>query len=152
MRDAFDARGFLHHLLSVGDVRLEGLGGEPEIRDVYRSLRARALTYDRAEPQPGDLVFFHNTVDENEDGRQNDWYSLAGVVESVDGSATVTVILPIEGEVTRRVMNLDRPEVRRAEGGGAVLNDVLRTKRLDDPPYTQYLAGELYAGFAALPE
>jgi len=152
MRDAFDARGFLHHLLSVGEVRLAGIGGEPELRDVYRALRSQALTYDRSAPQPGDLVFFHNTADDNGDGRQNDWYSLAGVVESVDGEGTITVILPVEGEVGRRSLNLDRPEVRRLESTGAVLNDVLRTKRLDDPPYTQYLAGELYAGFAALPD
>lgn len=152
MRDAFDPRGFLHHLLSVGDIRLSGLDAEPTIRDVYRALRAQQLTYDRSTPQPGDLVFFHNTEDTNGDGRQNDWYSLVGVVEAVEEGGTVTLILPVEGEVARRAMNLERPEVRRMEASGAILNDVLRQKRLDDPAYTQYLAGELYAGFAALPE
>ena len=151
MRDAFDARGFLHHLLEVGDVRLPGVKSKPLVRDVYRALRSQHLTYDRKDPQPGDLVFFHNTVDANEDGRQNDWYSLVGVVEAVGEDGTIALILPLDGEVSRRVMNLRHPEARRLESSGAVLNDVLRQKRLDDPPYAQYLAGELYAGFAALP-
>lgn len=43
-----------------------------------------------------------------------------------------------------------RPEVRRDESAGVTLNSVLRSKRMSDPEYTQYLAGELFAGFASL--
>ena len=135
----------------MGDVRLPGVKSKPQVREVYRALRAERLTYDRKDPQPGDLVFFHNTVDANGDGRQNDWYSLVGVVEEVRGDGTIAFILPVDGEISRRVMNLKHPEARRLETSGPILNDVLRQKRLDDPPYAQYLAGELYAGFAALP-
>ncbi len=151
LRGAFDARGYVHHLLEAGDVRLSGISAKPSIRDVFRALQAQHLTYDRSEPAAGDLVFFHNTEDQNRDGRQNDWYSLAGVVETVAADGTVTAILPSGGAIVRRVMNLRTPEIRRAGETGPIVNDVLRKKRLDDPPYTQYLAGELYAGFAAVP-
>lgn len=151
VRQGFDGRGFLHHLLQAGDIRLSGIKSKPSIREVYRALQTKKLTYDRNDPAVGDLVFFHNTEDQNRDGRQNDWYSLVGVVEEAKPDGTITVILPVGAEIVRKVMNLRMPEVRRADTGGAIVNDVLRKKRLDDPPYTQYLTGELFAGFAAVP-
>ena len=151
-KSAFDAEGFLHHILEAGAVRLEGVGARPSIRDVFRALQASRRTYDRNDPVPGDLVFFHNTHESQGGGSGNHWYSLVGVVETVASSGTITVIVPWRGEVVRRSMNLGQPEVWRVASDGPVLNDVLREKKLGDSPNNQYLAGELYAGFAALPD
>jgi hypothetical protein len=113
-------------------------------------LRKAGKVYDKEIPNAGDLVFFHNTSDRNKDHRNNDWYSMIGIVEKVDDDGSVTFITFSFGQVKRFVMNLYHPQVRREEKTGKVLNDFLRIKRLDDPEYTQYLSGELYAGFGAL--
>lgn len=150
MREAFDGRSFVHHILQVADTDI-GVAGKPPLDEVYRALKARALTFNDKQPKPGDLVFFHNTDDANRDGRPNDWYTLGGVVEGVAPDGTVTVIVPDAGEICRRVMNPAKPDVYRDGASGPVVNDILRPKRLDDAPATQYLAGTLFAGFATLP-
>lgn len=150
IRDDFDGGTFIAHVLKVSGVELPVEYGDNYLRDVYKHLKAKGLAYDGEAPSPGDLVFFHNTEDKNGDGRNNDWYSLCGVVKGLDDSGSVVLIAVVRGEVQELVMNLGRPEVRRDERSSAYLNSFLRTKSLSDPEYTQYLAGELYAGFASV--
>lgn len=150
IRDDFDGASFIAHVMKVSGVEHPVDYGDAYLRDLYKHLKAKGLTYDGETPLPGDLVFFHNTADTNGDGRNNDWYSLCGVVKSVDEDGTVAFIAVVRGEVQELLMNLGRPEVRRDESKAAYLNSFLRPKSLTDPEYTQYLAGELYAGFATV--
>ena len=150
IRDDFDGASLIAHVLKVSGVEHPVEFGDTYLRDLYKHLKAKGLAYDGESPLPGDLVFFHNTADANGDGRNNDWYSLCGVVKTVDEHGTVTFIAVVRGEVQELVLNLGRPEVRRDESRGAYLNSFLRSKSLSDPEYTQYLGGELYAGFASV--
>ncbi|NUN16673.1 MAG: hypothetical protein HUU55_23860 [Myxococcales bacterium] len=150
IRDDFAPDSFVRHLLAVINYRPKVVDTSDWLKEFYKELRTMGKTYDRQVPKVGDLVFFHNTDDRNNDGRNNDWYSSCGVVKSVDPSGTVSFIAYANGQVQELVMSLGRPEVRRDESAGVTLNSVLRSKRMSDPEYTQYLAGELFAGFASL--
>ena len=118
---------------------------------LYKTLRNQGLSFETESPEVGDLVFFHNTFDANKDGRNNDWYSTCGVVTSVGGNEVIEFVAPVNGKVGTFSLTVGRPEVRRDESSRQTLNSFLRSKSLSDPEYTQYLAGELFAGFASLP-
>ena len=78
----------------------------------------------------------------------NDWYTHVGLVEYVEEAGTISVLSYIDGEVSRLIMNLDNPS--DLEVDGVAHNTRLREPSDDDPPYSEYLAGELFAGFASL--
>lgn len=120
------------------------------VRDLFVRLRRQKKTFEEGSPRVGDLVFFHNTRDLNGDNRNNDWYTSVGVVSKLDDDGTVLFIGPGTRDVQEMRLNLVRPRTRRDEKRQAVLNDYVRPKRLSDPSVTQYLAGELFAGFGRL--
>ncbi|MFT6399612.1 MAG: hypothetical protein ACJAYU_004381 [Bradymonadia bacterium] len=116
--------------------------------DVYRFVSENGTIYHDPRPAVGDLAFFHNTFDSNSDRRPNDWYTHVGIVESVTEENTVTVLSFVDGEVGRLYLNLENPSDESR--GRATVNTPLRQTRRDDPEHTQYLAGELFAGFGSL--
>lgn len=121
---------------------------QPSVVDIYRYAQAAGVVYHSPRPAIGDIVFFHNTWDRNSDGRQNDWYTHIGIVESTDESGTISFLAYEDGAVRRRWMNLESPEVELQ--AGQTLNSVLRTASRGESSSTQRLAGELFAGFANL--
>lgn len=141
---------FIIDVLKENRVSVPTTGNGTAIQGMYYALKRRKQVYDKDLPRPGDLVFFHNTADTNKDNRNNDWYSLIGIVEKIDADSTVSFVALHFGKIQRLSMNLKSPQVRRNEKKGKVINAFLRIKRMDDPEYTQYLAGELYAGFGTL--
>jgi hypothetical protein len=96
-----------------------------------------------ARPRPGDLAFFHHTYDRNHDGRPNDRFTHVALVEAVDGQR-VTLLHRGSAGVERIRMDLSRPADPRA-------NDPVRKPGRRDAPGTRVLAGELFAGFGAVP-
>jgi len=108
--------------------------------------RARALKALKAQPAPGDLVFFRQTYDRNRDGRLNDGLTHVGVVESVDEEGTVTFIHRVGGGVKRGHLNVRNPHARK-DAEGHVLNDWLRNAQGKAPAR---LTGELFAGYASV--
>lgn len=121
----------------------------PSIVDIYRYTQHAGTIYHAAQPAVGDLVFFHNTFDRNGDGRNNDWYTHIGVVESVDNDGDIFVLSYLDGQVARTHLNLESPNAS-TDDDGDVINTVMRRRSENDPPYTQYLASELCAGFGSL--
>lgn len=119
-----------------------------DIPAMYRHCRENAETFQSRAPAAGDLAFFHNVADANDDGRANDWYTHVALVEDVDDSDTVQFLGYRNGSVQSFSMNLDDPD--QAERNGETINSKLRPERDSDPPYTQYLAGQLFAGYCAL--
>ncbi len=150
VRTPFDEARFLAHLLSAADLALaSGDSGETYIRSVREQLAAQGGVFGAAgNPRAGDLVFFANTFDRDADGRPDDWFTMAAVVESVtDGD--IVFIGVFQGEVRRMHMNLSRPSAAD-DGSGELLNSALRDQSLSDRPFTKYLAGELFAEFGRL--
>ena len=114
---------------------------------LYRKCRANHAVYTEGPPAAGDLVFFHNTVDANRDGRNNDWYTHVGLVESTR-NGVVSVLSYRQGSVQSFRMSLEHAAKQRHDG--RVVNARIRPEQSDDPPYTQYLAGQLFAGYCGL--
>ena len=96
--------------------------------------------------QPGDLVFFDNTWDFNEDGLVNDPLTHVGIVEAVESDGTIVFISRVAGAVERYRMNVAQPHLHRSPNG-RVLNDYMRRKHWRDGEQTAYLTGELFAAF-----
>lgn len=90
----------------------------------------------------GDLVFFHNVSDINADGRNNDWYTFVGVIESKT-SEVYTIQGVLGGSLGKHTMRLAKNEPTDASSR-------LREPSASDPPFTQYHTSELFAGFCGL--
>ena len=146
-----DPEGFATHLLQVNDLDVPTKGRQSVVKAIYEHLnQTDQLLEGSVEPVAGDIVFFHNTYDRDEDQRADDWFTLLGVVERVDGDGTVQFISFYDGKIQRLHLNLDRPSTARAELADKVLNSTIREKKLSDRPYTSYLSGELFASFGRL--
>ncbi len=136
---ASTAAAYAHAVLSVNDVELPDEARE-SIPELYRQCRAAGGLYHSNQPNVGDLVFFHNTYDANQDGRNNDWYTLVGIIEGGNSRGGVDFLAFHEGRVQRLQINLDAV-------GDRASNSRLRQESAEDPPFTQYLSGQLFAGY-----
>lgn len=112
---------------------------------LFRECKKRGKIYHSSQPAVGDIVFFHNTDDYNGDGRNNDWYTHAAIVESHEDGGRLALLGYRDGEVHRFMMDLQSPDAAM-DRHGETANAQLRPKRAEDPPFTQYLAGQLFAG------
>jgi surface antigen len=124
--------------------------GNDGVADLYAAVKRSGTLYHATRPAVGDVAFFHNTFDRNSDGRNNDWYTHAGLVESVDDDGTITILSYLDGKVANIVINLENPKLDVDERTGKVWNTPLRPARKADPAFTQRLGGQLFAGFGNL--
>jgi hypothetical protein len=121
--------------------------GKPNgVRLIYEHVRKYGRVHQGPAVRPGDLVFFDNTWDANEDGMFNDLLTHVGVVEGVEPDGTVVFISRVSHAVERYRMNLRVPNTVRASDGRTV-NDYLRRRKSGEP--AGYLASHLFAGFGA---
>lgn len=137
------AAGYVVAVYEANEVPL-GNAAAGSIADLYRKAQQTGTIYHSSRPAVGDLIFFHNTFDRNADGRQNDWYSHVGIVESVDEQGTIALLSYLGGKVGRTFMNLESPAL--AERAGKTLN----TRMKAESTGSEFLAGKLFAGFASL--
>jgi len=114
---------------------------------IYRFAQARGRVFTGGHPLPGDLVFFRNTYDRNEDGRDNDGLTHVGLVDAVDSDETVWVIHRVQRGVVRYRMNLRHPEARIDPRTGVPVNDYLRAAGGGRPAV---LTAQLFAAYATL--
>ncbi len=117
----------------------------PSIAELYQYAFEKKLVYQSTSPAIGDLVFFHNTLDRNRDGRWNDWHTLVGVVESVDSDQTISILIYRTDHIERISMNLKYPELDKGKKG-QILNTQLRPNEGAQKGTT----AKLFAGFANL--
>jgi hypothetical protein len=134
-----DCSSFVRRVMREADV---DLGPLPSASSMSESLHLVSRTV--RTPQPGDLVFFHDTYDRNRDGKLGDRWTHVALVEAVDGDEVRILHRGGKGIIQLR-MNLARPH---DEAG----NDPVRAKRRDDPPGTRYLTAELFAGYGSVVE
>jgi hypothetical protein len=113
---------------------------------IYNHVRRHGRLHKGPKAHPGDLVFFNNTWDSNDDGRVNDPITHVGVVERVEQDGTVVFISRVSRAIERYRMNLTKPHKHKSRNG-RLLNDFMRRKRRSDPDNTRYLTGQLFAGF-----
>ena len=137
--------GYLEAVYERAGVSLQG---GPD--DLWARGQSLGALHHRAHPEPGDIAFFDNTFDRNQNGAFDDPLTHVAVVLSVDSLGT---ILMAHGGSSRGrstfSMNLSAPDVRRTDEG-RTLNDYLRPHLPSDPPNTQYLSSQLFRGFATV--
>jgi hypothetical protein len=112
--------------------------------------RARDLdvVHRRKRPAAGDVAFFDNTYDRDDNGRYDDLLTHVAVVLEVarDG----TILLAHDGTSqgkTTLTMNLLHP-TEDTSPDGRRWNQALRSRRASDGPQVRYRAAELWHGFA----
>jgi hypothetical protein len=140
-----DCSGFVMAVLDRAGMPISG-----NTASIYAWADERGAVHHRKRPHPGDLVFFDDTYDRNDNHRNDDPLSHIAVVLEVEENGTILMAHDgtSRGRTTLR-MNLESPGLRSAEDG-AVLNDWLRARRDSDPKGTRYLAGELWRAFATV--
>ena len=139
-----DCSGFVRLVYASEGIDLSRL---PTRASIVQAMYVRARengALREGSPMPGDLVFFRNTYDRNRDGRRNDGLTHVGIVEAVDDDGTVTFVHRGGSGIVRAHLNLESPKTFRDRD--ETLNDVMRRK---SKLSRAYLAGELFAGYAA---
>lgn len=128
-----------------------GLGGiikhrdENDVKAIYRYVQTYGKIH-REKPEPGDLVFFHNTYDRSRDGRMRDALTHVGIVEKIEGT-TVSFIHHLGQSIIRSRMNLSYPKATFDPRGQTRINHILRKPQGKHRAYT---AAELFAGYGRL--
>jgi hypothetical protein len=117
------------------------------VERIYKTLERENLLYSTATPLVGDIIFWDNTYDHDEDGRWDDPLSHAGMVTGVDPDGTIAYI---HYHVTRGIrvdfMNLRSPAVQSTMEAGhmKVINSPMRLAVPGKPHPPNWLAGQLY--------
>ncbi len=126
----------------------EGLEMDGRVITIYeRAVLNDAIHWDLV-PIAGDLVFFDDTHDRNNNGLLDDDLTHIGIVLDVEPDGTV--VFGHAGLSSGRGvgrLNLFTPGMRDRSDGERV-NSILRSPKAWDPPGAVHLAGELFAGFA----
>lgn len=139
-----DCSGFVSAVFSRAGVPMD---------DVVATLWDQAEANDAlhwGHPKVGDLVFFDDTWDRNQDGNWND--DLTHVAVVIDVQPDGTVVFAHAGTSRGRAvgyMNLQEPLVDRTPDG-ARKNSWLREPEPWGPPTTGYLASDLFEAYATI--
>jgi len=140
-----DCSGFVDAAYHTAGYILEGRNSAA----MFELAKDSNVYHRRRRPLPGDVAFFDNTWDRNQNGRIDDRLTHVAVVEKVDENGTITLVHNGSRGVKRLYMNLyDRHETRSAAGD--VINSYLRHRTNHDRRRTRYLSAELWRGFASL--
>ena len=121
--------------------------GDSGVTAVWRWTSAHGRLFRTGHPDPGDLVFFHDTYDRDHDGKLDDGLTHVALVESVDPDGTVSIIHRVSRGVMRYRMTLERPQLRTDPGSGKVLNDWLRGS---SGKGAAVLTGQLFAVYGSV--
>lgn len=117
---------------------------------LYKSLEAEDLLYETRLPVPGDIIFWDNTYDRNEDGKWNDPLTHVGMVMSTskDGSIEYVHLNYRRGIIVEN-MNLREPEIyqKMEKGQMRIINSPMRMKQAGKAHPEDWLSGQLYKVF-----
>jgi hypothetical protein len=115
---------------------------------LYRFLEEKRALYTTRRPKPGDIIFWDNTYDRNDDGKPNDYLTHTGMVVEVERDGTVHYIHHNyrKGVVFAR-MNLYKPGVytEKVNGQQQLINSPMRMR--GSPNYDKWLASQLTRSF-----
>ena len=111
------------------------------VRRLYSCLRDNKLIFNSKTPMVGDLIFWDNTYDRNEDGQFNDYFAHTGMVVDIDSDGTITYVHHNYRQgIIYEQMNLLHPDDTR-------LNSPMRMRGSPPAPNGQYLASHLVRVF-----
>jgi hypothetical protein len=114
---------------------------------IYKTLEREDLLYSTSTPLVGDIIFWDNTYDENQDNGWNDPLSHVGMVLRVDDDGTITYVHHhVRRGISTDYMNLRSPAVQSQVENGRVklINSPLRLAVAGRPHPPNWLSGQLY--------
>lgn len=121
-----------------GVARLHGIAAD------YKVLHVRNL------PEPGDVIFWDNTYDRNQDGSWNDPLTHAGLVMSVADDGTVEFLHHnYRRGIVTATMNLLKPDIYQNDEGGE-LNSPMRMASQRSANPDLWLSSHLFREFASM--
>lgn len=148
-----DCSGFVFAVYKTAIARvLDMQANSPDdangVKIIYDTLDKLKKIYRKKIPNVGDIVFFDNTYDRNENGLADDELVHVGIVVAASQSGTITFLHSSTTEgVTRGYANLFYPNL--GELNGETINSNLRRQKASDSPNTKYYAGALIRAFGA---
>ncbi|UCF97342.1 MAG: CHAP domain-containing protein [Spirochaetaceae bacterium] len=117
---------------------------------LYKSLDAEELLYETRFPVTGDIIFWDNTYDRNQDRQWNDPLTHVGMVmnTSEDGSIEYVHLNYRRGIIIEN-MNLHQPEVHQQmeKGQMRIINSPMRMKQAGKAHPDNWLSGQLFKIF-----
>ena len=137
-----DCSGFVEASTARASAPLKG-----NTASLWDLAHERNATHRRKRPRIGDLAFFDDTHDRNEDGRRNDPLTHIAIVVGLEPDGTI--LLAHDGTSQGRAlfkMNLYTPDQALNDEGERV-NSALR-RRSKKRKKERVLSGELWRGFA----
>ena len=118
---------------------------------LYRSLESEDLLYETQLPLTGDIIFWDNTYDRNEDGQWNDSLTHVGMVMNTSRDGTIEYVhLNYRKGIIIEHMNLRESDVHQQleKGHMRIVNSPMRMKQAGKDHPQNWLAGQLYKTFA----
>ncbi len=116
---------------------------------LYKYLDFEKLLYITKTPVPGDIVFWDNTWDANEDGKFNDLFTHAGmIVNRLEGDILEYIHYNYRRGIVLERMNLQNPDTRTVmiKGEEILINSPMRARSAPSAPGNS-LASQLARGF-----
>ena len=98
---------------------------------IYNTLESDNLLYTTDLPEPGDIVFWDNTYDRNEDGKWNDTLTHVGVVVSAQNNGQIEYVhCNYRTGIVAEHMNLQEPDTVTKDVAGKTVrvNSAMRMK------------------------
>jgi hypothetical protein len=117
---------------------------------LYKSLEGQELLYDTRYPVTGDIIFWDNTYDRNQDGLWNDPLTHVGMVMKVSANGDVEYVhLNYRRGIIIENMNLRNPEIhqRMEKGQMRIVNSPMRMKQTGVAHPEKWLSGQLFKIF-----
>jgi hypothetical protein len=154
-----DCSGFVSYIYyKVGiDLNKYNYRNLPDLSfGIFQGLEKAGFTYrEKDESQIGDLVFFDNTYDANQNTIWDDFCSHVGIVTQIDENHTITFIHYGSKGLAKGYLNLYYPNDYAISDNGKllILNSYLRkqSEAEADHPDTDYYAAHLFNCFAHIP-
>ncbi len=117
----------------------------------YRTLKDNKSLFNDRRPEPGDVIFWDNTWDANENGKNgDDRLTHVGMVISVDDDGTINFIHAnyVLGIVIEQ-MNLQKPAVYRDKNGKIINTPMYLNSSLKSHP-EHWLSGDLFNRYGSV--
>ena len=115
---------------------------------IYKYLRDKDLLYKTELPKPGDIIFWDNTFDKNDNGKPDDYLTHMGMVVSIDNKGNIDYIHEnYRKGIILAKMNLYKPDdyYEIIDGEKIILNDPMRMR--GSPDSKDWLSSQLYTDF-----
>ncbi len=144
-----DCSGFIQFLFGTQNIIISDssiplkFGSQTE--GIYLFSKAYYRIHKNKIPKKGDLIFFHNTFDRNNDNKVNDLFTHIAIVDYINSDGTIYYIHNINKRigVKRDRMNLIYPNSRAK-------NSYIRNRKAYPHYAGKYLSGQLFALFATV--